>query len=419
MLVTFFRCSFSSDVCLWKNAWRLDIEFCASWFDGDHSKDIDWCRPLFEVPPAVLSASPSVSPHFSSKCNRRSFVRWALFSSPLLYGNCLPFSAWPLTNLSIWPLRLSNSSKKLFRLSVGWSGTSLLILVIRFDLVVLAHGILLVIGRSGSLSVKNVDDILLVDFDVKILLSFPDASPFDIFVIVWVSLLKPFGSFSSFVVVFVSFDTFLSISFVLLLLAKSVFIVESMNKWSDNFFISSAKFFLTITSGLLCKKHVLSEARRSTGLYLGDRKLFSRKGGGSRSSSSKISSGELPKELLGEGEQPPIEDRSQLPFIRQVISCDWLSKTYGELGCSLHRSTKSRRLSLATSSSCLGDGWGSGGLSFCIEGRFTIHRWRKHSVAVGRDLRQRPLLLSPQHLESCAIMDLWKLHRMRSGYVLN
>lgn len=116
----------------------------------------------------------------------------------------------------------------MFRTSTGWSGTSRLIFVTRFDLFDFAHGILLVIGFSGSLSVKNDDVILVVDLDVNSLFSFPEASPLVISFVCLVSFLKPFGNLSS-LIDLVSV-MFLSSSFVLLLFARSVFIVDSMYK---------------------------------------------------------------------------------------------------------------------------------------------------------------------------------------------
>lgn len=167
---------------------------------------------------------------------------------------------------------------------------------------------------------------------------------------------------------------------------------------------------------------MLSEARLSTGLYLGvDRKLCSLSGGGSKSSSSNTTSGELLRELLGEGEHPPMEDRSQFPFARLVISCAWLSNTYGELGCSLQRSTKSRRLSLATSSGFLSSGRTGGGAcgGRCGGGGLRCsHECRRHSVAPGRDLRQRPLLLAPNTdtiVKEVAFLALRDGHRQMVG----
>lgn len=78
---------------------------------------------------------------------------------------------------------------------------------------------------------------------------------------------------------------------------------------------------------------------------------------------------ETDKELQGEGDRPPREfcdgTASMSGDIKRQGEMVWqdLSNKYGLFGCSFHRSTKKRKLSLATSSS---SATGGGGLGFLL-----------------------------------------------------
>lgn len=80
---------------------------------------------------------------------------------------------------------------------------------------------------------------------------------------------------------------------------------------------------------------------------------------------------ETDKELQGEGDRPPREfcdgTVSMSDDIKRHGEMVWqdLSNKYGLFGCSFHRSTKKRKLSLAMSSSSA-TGGGGGGLGFLL-----------------------------------------------------